>query len=177
MISNEARLTVGKLVAPQGLHGEIRIKPYSDFPERFTQPGKRWIQEKAESEPLEIELISGKKLPGKEIFIVRFAGIKNRAEAESLIGRCLVVPESHRPELSENEFHLLDLVGLEVKLTTEGPAIGTVTDLTNAGNDLLEVQLMAGRKVLIPFVESIVPIVKIEEGWIMLTPPPGLLDL
>ena len=62
MISNEAWLTVGKLVAPQGLHGEIRIKPYSDFPERFTQPGKRWIQEKAQSEPLEIELISGKKL-------------------------------------------------------------------------------------------------------------------
>jgi 16S rRNA processing protein RimM len=34
-----------------------------------------------------------------------------------------------------------------------------------------------GRRVLIPFVEAIVPIVNLQEGWIGLTPPPGLLEL
>ena len=177
MISNEPWLTIGKLVSPQGLRGEVRIQPYSDFPERFTQPGKRWIQNKEKDEPLEIELLSGRKVPGKEIFIVRFANINNRNEAKSFVGRFLLVPSGDRPKLSENEFHLLDLVGLEVRLHNEGPAIGTVTNLTSAGNDLLEVQLIMGRKVLIPFVQSIVPIVKKEEGWLKLTPPPGLLEL
>ena len=41
-------MSIGKIVAPQGLKGDIRIKPSSDFPERFTKPGKRWIQEASE---------------------------------------------------------------------------------------------------------------------------------
>jgi len=177
MNGNEDWLTVGELVAPQGLRGEIRIKPLSDFPERFTKPGKRWIQEKGKNQPFEIKLLSGKKFPGKEIFIVQFEGINNRTAAQSLVTAKLVVPASDRPKLSENEFHLLDLVGLEARLSEKGPGIGTITDLTTAGNDLLEVELIAGGKVLIPFVAAIVPIVQLEEGWIMLTPPPGLLDL
>ena len=31
-------MTIGEFVAPQGLKGDIRIKPNSDFPERFTDP-------------------------------------------------------------------------------------------------------------------------------------------
>ena len=34
-----------------------------------------------------------------------------------------------------------------------------------------------GRRILIPFVEAIVPVVELAEGWIGITPPPGLLDL
>jgi 16S rRNA processing protein RimM len=30
---------------------------------------------------------------------------------------------------------------------------------------------------LIPFVEPIVPVVNLAEGWIGITPPPGLLEL
>ncbi|NJK53375.1 MAG: ribosome maturation factor RimM, partial [Leptolyngbyaceae cyanobacterium SU_3_3] len=33
-------LTIGKIVAAQGLRGEVRLYPDSDFPERFEQPGK-----------------------------------------------------------------------------------------------------------------------------------------
>jgi 16S rRNA processing protein RimM len=40
------------------------------------------------------------------------------------------------------------------------------------------VELTAGgRRLLIPVVEAIVPEVNLAEGWIGLTPPPGLLDL
>ena len=113
MVCNESWLRVGKFVSPQGLRGEIRVQPLSDFPERFTKPGKRWLQTNQKNKPLEVELISGRKLPGKEIFILRFEEIKNRNEAQLLIGASLLVPSSQRPELAENEFHLLDLVGLK----------------------------------------------------------------
>ena len=40
--------------------------------------------------------------------------------------------------------------------------IGTVTDLIHGGNDLLEVELSdGGRRLLIPFVEAIVPVVNL----------------
>jgi 16S rRNA processing protein RimM len=37
-------IPVGRFVAAQGLGGELRLLPLSDFPERFTRPGERWLQ-------------------------------------------------------------------------------------------------------------------------------------
>ena len=176
MFTEEDWLRIGEIVSPQGLDGKVRINPSSDFPERFTKPGPRWLQKNLE-EPKQINLLSGKQIPGKSIYIISLEGITNITAAESIIGKSLLVPVKDRPKLQDNEFHLLDLIGLEVRLIPEGPAIGKVKNLTRAGNDLLEIELLEGKKVLIPFVKAIVPEIKIKEGWLQLTPPPGLLNL
>ncbi len=178
MLDADTWLIVGKLVAPQGLTGELRVNPSSDFPERFIKPGKRWVQkEEAKQHPREIQLLAGRKLPGKSIYVVRFAGLNNRTEAEALIGQNLLVEAKNRPKMAKDEFHFLDLLRLEARLTKEGPPIGKVVDLISGGNDLLKVKLFKGKTVLIPFVQSIVPEVNLEEGWLRITPPPGLLEL
>jgi 16S rRNA processing protein RimM len=178
-------LVVGRIVAAQGLAGELRVNPLSDFPERFTQPGPRWLRKAeglragsgAESEPQAVTLTHGRQLPGKSLFVIRLEGIHNRNAAEALVGQELLVPATDRPKLAPGEIHLLDLVGLEVRLG-DGSAIGTVKDLIHAGNDLLEVELSGtGKTLWIPFVEAIVPQVELEQGWIGITPPPGLLEL
>ena len=169
-------LPVGKVVAVQGLKGELRINPASEFPERFTEPGTRWLKARGKA-PKEIQLKSGRQLPGKSLFVVRFAGVESREAAEALVGQTLMVPGDDRPELEEGEFHLLDLVGLEARLSSSGASIGTVSDLISGGNELLEVTTTDGRKLLIPFVKAIVPEVQLKDGWLLLTPPPGLLEL
>ena len=55
--------------------------------------------------------------------------------------------------------------------------IGYVTDLIKGGNDLLEIELVEGKKVLVPFVKEIVPEIEIKEKWLLINPPPGLLEL
>ena len=177
MAENDNWLSVGKIVGVQGLQGELRVNPASDFPERFTAPGPRWLRSRKGGEPTEIQLKKGRQLPGKALFVVRFVGIDNRSAAEALVGQELLVSADDRPELAEGEFHLLDLVGLEARLKADGPAIGTVSDLISGGNDLLEITTADGRKLLIPFVKAIVPEVQLEKGWLLLTPPPGLLEL
>ena len=177
MAESDDWLSVGKIVGVQGLQGELRVNPASDFPERFTAPGPRWLRSRKGGEPTEIQLKKGRQLPGKSLFVVRFEGVDNRSAAEALVGQELLVAGDDRPELAEGEFHLLDLVGLEARLTADGPAIGTVTDLISGGNDLLEIKTADGRKLLIPFVEAIVPEVQLEDGWLLITPPPGLLEL
>ena len=173
-------LVVGRIVAAQGLSGELRVNPLSDFPERFTQPGPRWLRRAAagaDPEAQAVTLTHGRQLPGKSLFVIRLEGIHNRNAAEALVGQELLVPAADRPKLAPGEIHLLDLVGLEVRLG-DGSAIGTVKDLIHAGNDLLEVELSGSGKTLwIPFVEAIVPQVELEQGWIGITPPPGLLEL
>jgi 16S rRNA processing protein RimM len=181
-------IPVGRFVAAQGLGGEARLLPLSDFPERFTRPGERWLQG-PRAAPQRVRLLSGRPLPGRNLYVLRLEGISDRNAAEALVGQHLLVPVSDRPSLEPGEFHLLDLVGLQVRLIDDpSTSLGTVTDLIHAGNDLLEVELSpeAGadggkpapsRRLLIPFVEAIVPEVNLAEGWIGLTPPPGLLDL
>jgi 16S rRNA processing protein RimM len=168
-------LLVGRLVAPQGLGGELRVLPLSDFPERFTRAGRRWLRRPG-GEPRAVQLRGGRPLPGKELFVVRLEGVDSRAAAEALVGVELLVGAGDRPRLAKGEFHLLDLVGLEVRLLESGAAVGRVTNLLHAGNDLLEVAI-GERRVLIPFVRPIVPEVHLEQGWIGITPPPGLLEL
>lgn len=170
-------LEVGRLVAAQGLRGEVRALPLSDFPERFTRPGRRWLRSRS-GEIRALQLLSGRALPGRDLYVLRLEGIDTREAAEALVGHELLVDAADRPPLAAGEFHLLDLVGLEVRLLPEGTCIGTVTDLLHGGNDLLEVALRdGGRRLLIPFVEAIVPEVHLQQGWIGLTPPPGLLEL
>ena len=59
----EEWLTVGKIVGVQGLQGELRVNPASDFPERFTVPGPRWVSRKG-LPPREVQLKTGRQLPG-----------------------------------------------------------------------------------------------------------------
>lgn len=173
----EAWLVVGKVVAAQGLQGELRVVPRTDFPERFTRPGQRWLRRALEP-ARSVHLLSGRQLPGRELFVVRLEGVGTREEAEALVHQDLLVQAGDRPRLQEGEFHLLDLQGLQVRLAPQGEVIGTVVDLIHAGNDLLEVELSGEhpRRALIPFVEAIVPRVDIAGGWLEITPPPGLLD-
>ena len=169
-------MSIGKIVAPQGLRGDIRIKPSSDFPERFTKPGKRWIQKNNEL-PTEIKLKKGTLVPGKSIYVISIDGISNRSSAEEIIGWKLVIPVDSRPILSKDEYHYFDLIGLEVRKGPKKTLIGYVTDLIKGGNDLLEIELDEGKKVLVPFVKEIVPEIEIKKKWLLINPPPGLLEL
>ncbi len=134
-------LEIGTIVAPQGLDGEVRVYPNSDFPERFEQPGQRWLLRPGETEPQPIELLGGRYIEGKGLYVVELAGVQDRNQAEALRGCRLLVPQSDRPVLGEDEYHVLDLIGLEVFNQTTQEVLGTVVDIIPAGNDLLEVKL------------------------------------
>ena len=176
MIEKDKWMSIGEIVAPQGLKGDIRINPFSDFPERFTKPGKRWIQKNNEL-PTEINLKKGKLIPGKSIYVLSIEGVSDRRSAEEIIGWKLVIPVDSRPNLGKDEYHYFDLIGLEARKGPDKTLIGFVTDLIKGGNDLLEIELVEGKKVLVPFVKEIVPEIEIKEKWLLINPPPGLLEL
>jgi len=175
---------IGRIVAPQGLRGEVRVYPSSDFPQRFLEPGPRWIQRPKASTPEPVHLLCGRWIDGKGLYVVQLEGIGDRTQAEALRGCTLLVPASDRPRLEAGDFYVADLVGLRVILQETGQEIGLVTDIYEAGNDLLEVTLHSDpekppknpKTALIPFVESIVPVVDVEQGFLQINPPIGLLE-
>ncbi|MBE9146799.1 ribosome maturation factor RimM [Planktothrix mougeotii] len=198
-------IEIGTIVAAHGLRGEVRVYPNSDFPERFIEPGQRWLLPPGQTEPKPVEFLGGYLMPSKGIYVVEIEGIEDRTQAEALQGCPLLITEQDRPHLEEDEFYVLDLIGLEVFDQRKAEVIGKVIDVISAGNDLLEVELHSPtpsqdtlvtdplpeqihrktkkkRKpkllptVLIPFVKEIVPIVDLEQKRIEIIPPPGLIE-
>lgn len=198
-------IEIGTIVAAHGLTGEVRVYPNSDFPERFLEPGTRWLLQPGKTEPEPVELLGGYFMPNKGIYIIEIEGIENRDQAEALQGCPLLITDQDRPYLEEDEFYVLDLIGLEVFDQLKAELIGKVVNVIPAGNDLLEVELNSlqptpevteteptpepsGRQskhkrklnqpktVLIPFVKEIVPIVDLEQKRIEVIPPRGLIE-
>ena len=179
MINENELLTVGLITSCHGINGQVKVKSLSDFEERFLKPGMRWLQKKNEP-PSKIEFISGFKQPGKETFIVKIKGINTRTLAEQLKKSKVLVKSDKLPKLKKDEFHLLELINLDVKIleNDELKTIGKVINLENEQNNLLVIELFKNQKeVYIPFVKSIVPLVDIKNKFLIINPPNGLLEL
>ena len=200
-------LEVGTITSPQGLKGELRIYPDSDFPERFTKAGTRWLKHPQTSAITQVQLRGGRYIAGKNLYVIKLEGIEDRSQADELRDYKLLVDKSDRPKLKTDEYHVADLVGLEVYHQETGENIGVVVDLYTAGNDLLEIRLhqqpdieaksdrdlseisrRSKRKkyrpksskpvtVFVPFVKEIVPVVDIANQRLEITPPNGLLNI
>ncbi|TRU19700.1 MAG: ribosome maturation factor RimM [Microcystis aeruginosa Ma_QC_B_20070730_S2] len=184
-------LEIGTIVAPQGLEGELRVLSVSDFPERFQKRGIRGIQETQGGEIREITLLRGRELPGKNVYVIKLEGVENREQAQALRGYKLWANKLEKPRLKADEYHVSELVNLEVYHHLTGEKIGVVVDILWAGNDILAVQLEANlasvkkkspssdskATALVPFVKEIVPLVDLKAERIEIAPPPGLLEI
>ena len=179
MIDKNEWLVVGIITSCHGINGQVKVKSLSDFEERFLKPGIRWLQKENET-PSKIQLVSGFKQPGKETFIVKLQGINTRNHAEQLKKFKILVKADKLPKLKKEEFHLLELINLQVKAlkNDELQTIGKVISLENEKNNLLVIELFRNqKKVLVPFVEEIVPFVDKKNNFLIIKPPKGLLEL
>lgn len=176
-VAPEEWLEIGTIIGAHGLNGEVKVFPDSDFPERFTQPGLRWLSTSQNSSmPEEIQLLKGRFIERKGIYVIKLANINYRDQSEALKGAKLLVRSNDRPTLADGEYYLADLIGLTVIDQQTQAVVGSVVSIASAGNDLLEVQLTDTTKtVLIPFVPALVPIVDIAARRIEITPPQGLI--
>jgi len=179
MINKNEWLVVGLITSCHGIKGQLKVKSLTDFEERFLKPGMRWLQKENEP-PLEMKLTSGFRQPGRATFIISLEGINTRNDAEQLKKFKILVKTDNLPRLQKEEFHLLELINLQVKTLENDKLkiIGKVLDLENEKNNLLVIQLFKNQKVvLIPFVEEIVPLVDIKNNFLIINPPKGLLEL
>ncbi len=174
-------MEIGSIVGAQGIKGEVKVYPNSDFPERFERAGERWLWSSHDTEPRSIQLQKGYEIPGRGLYVVQLAGISDRTQAENLRGHMLLVPITDRPRLASEEYHSQDLIDLPVFHQVTGAQIGIVADIFTAGHEILVVNAPNGEgktaEVMIPFVKAIVPVVDVPNRRIEILPPPGLIEL
>lgn len=174
-------MEIGSIVGAQGIKGEVKVHPNSDFPERFEQAGERWLWGSQDLEPRSIQLKKGYEIPGRNLYVVQLDGIFNRNQAENLKGKMLLLPATDRPKLRSGEYHSQDLIGLPVFHQETGVEVGVVTDIFTAGHEILVVSAAQAdgkmAEAMIPFVKEIVPTVDLPNQRIEILPPAGLLEI
>jgi 16S rRNA processing protein RimM len=168
------RLTVGRVIRPHGVRGEVVVEIHTDEPEDRFAVGSVLDTDPAGVGPLRVSEVRSHQ--GR--LLVLFDGYADRDVSDALRGVYLTVDSATVPEPTDpDEFLDHQLVGLRA-VDVAGGSIGTVLRVDHApANDLLVVSRPDGRQALIPFVKAIVPEVDVPGGRVVLSPPEGLLDL
>jgi 16S rRNA processing protein RimM len=158
-------VVLGVITGAHGIRGEVKLKSFTEDPEAVAAYG-----------PLETSLgtvvdITALK-PVKGGFIARLKGIADRNQAEALKGAELRLARTRLPPAEDGEFYHADLIGLTAE-TADGAPYGDIIAIHDFGaGDLLEVRLAeTGKTELIPFTQSCVPVVDIENRKVVVTPP------
>lgn len=168
------QLVVGRVGRAHGVQGFVTLDVRTSDPDVRFAVGEVLSTDPADAGPLTVE--ASRWHSGR--LLVRFSRTTNRTTAEELRGVALVVDSDALPDLDDpDDFYDHDLVGLSARLT-DGEVLGTVSDVLHLpGGDMLSVTRIGGGEVLVPFVREFVPEVDPAQGMLVVTPPPGLLDL
>jgi 16S rRNA processing protein RimM len=166
------QLVVGQIARPHGIRGEVVVEVTTDDPAARFVAGSDLATEGGSA--LRIEAVR----PHQGRLIIAFEGVLDRDGAENLRGVRLCVDSAEVVDPDDpDEFNDFQLVGLAV-VDVDGKPLGEVVRIDHGpAADLLVVRLTEGRDVLVPFVRAIVPTVDIPGRRVVLTPPPGLLEL
>ena len=157
--SGERRIALAAIAGAHGVKGDLRLKLFSESSESLSRHEKLYVGG-AERRLLSIR-------DGGKTAVARFEEIADRSAAESLRGSLVEVDRSALPPLEDGEYYHADLIGL-MACDREGNAVGAVAGVENYGaSDLLEIELIGGRRSLIPYKPGIADL---EDGHIVLDP-------
>ncbi len=165
-------IQVGKITKPHGIKGEVRIYPYSEDPDSFSDYPEILIVQESGCSSLSVDRSS----PHGKVAIVKLAGVNDRTGAEELAGLEVWVEKERLPGLAPDEFFWHDLVGLKVATET-GRELGKVKALfSTGGHDVLVIR-GAGHEYLIPAKQEFMLEVDQDEGTLIVAEIPSLFDM
>lgn len=125
------KILVGKIVAPQGIRGEVRVQTYSENPLDFQ---KLKIQSSKFSDK-DFKFV--RAVPNSTVIIAKIRSFDDRNAAETLRGTELFIMRDALPDLGPDEYYQSDLIGFDV--VRHGKKIGIVDCFQNYGaGDIIE---------------------------------------
>ncbi|MBQ8197144.1 MAG: 16S rRNA processing protein RimM [Clostridia bacterium] len=150
----DSLLQIGIIVKPQGIKGELKVKPLTDDVSRFTT--------------LKSVLIDGKSYrvlsarTGPDVAFISLFGVNDRNVAETLRGKGLFVERKDAVKIPKDRYFIVDIIGCTLK-TDDGETIGKITDVTQARTDILTVDCGDRGIMRFPFLKDLNAVVDLKE--------------
>lgn len=124
-VADNKKILIGKIVAPQGIRGEVRVHTYTAAPDDLRS---------LKILDLPIKFV---RAAGRDIAICRVDGITDRTAAEALRGTELFISRDALPAVTDGEYYQADLIGFDV--VRAGASLGRVACFQNFGaGDIIE---------------------------------------
>ena len=164
-------LLIGEIVAPFGIHGQVKVRSYTDRVEHlrrrirsvFLGPDRREYPLKGVLE----------HKPG--LLVLSLGGVATREEAENLRGSEVAILERDAAPLDQDEYFIHQLYGLVV-IDESGAEIGRVRQVLETGaNEVLVVARPGQADALIPMIHDVVQELDIGGGRVVVRLIEGLL--
>ena len=132
-------ITVGQITKPQGVRGEVKVRPMTNDPSRFCVLKSAYIEGR-------LFKLSAVRVSGDDVFL-RLSGIDDRNAAELLRGKYIQIDRAAAVALEDGEFFIDDLVGAML-VAREGEntqRIGVIQSVQSFGAaDVFTVQTVRG---------------------------------
>lgn len=155
--------TIGQIVAPHGVRGDVRIYPDTDFPKRFLKMKYGYIDgKKYEVESARLH---------KRVVLMKFVGVDDRNAAELLVKKDLQVPREDLVPLQKGQHYIYDILGSAV-YDLQDHELGKLTGVLRTGsNDVYVVTADDGKETLLAAIPDVIKSIDESAKKIIVDPP------
>ena len=152
-------LMIGEITKPQGVRGEVKVRPCTCDFERFEGMDTVYVKRGDVYAPMGIAV----NRVSPDAVYMNVEGVADRDQAEKLRGTVLYIDRAHAVALDEDTTFLCDLYGLKGAVD-DGRDLGEITDVMQpGGNDVYVFKGPLGGG-LVPALKSVVLSVDLEKG-------------
>ena len=121
-------LRVGRILKPQGLHGELKVEITSEDPRRFLDLPRLFFERRDGYMPISVLSVSLRE----GFAYLKLEGVEDRDGAEALRGIYLSVERSQAIPLPKGRWFIVDLLGASVT-DENGQSYGHLVDIHQYG--------------------------------------------
>ena len=156
-------LLLGEIVRPQGIRGEVKVRHYTDDPDRFHDLEIVFLKR---GDSYEQMTVTDSRVQGDDVYL-KFEGVEDRNEAEKLRNIQLWVDRDNAVELGEDEVFIADILGAKA-FDTKGNPVGVLKDvLTPGGVDVFVLKTPKGT-LMFPALKEVLLEMNADEGKLVL---------
>lgn len=138
----------------QGLQGEVRVMPTTDFAqERFAKGAVLALFDEKDNYVQDLKVKSGR--PQKSFYVVKFDGFYHINDVEKYKGFSVKIAQENQTALDDGEFYYHEIIGCEVY--EHDVLIGKISEILQPGaNDVWVVKRDGKRDLLLPYIPPVV---------------------
>lgn len=145
-------MLIGTIGRAFGLNGHVRVRPFTDDPERFYDLEQVWLMEGDGYKALKVVEtdVNG------EVVTLLFEGAVDRTAAEKLTGKSVYIKRKDAVELPPGAHFIADIIGCAVE-DGEGHFLGKLTEVLQHGAaDVYVLREGPGGEILFPALKSVI---------------------
>ncbi len=165
-------ITIGKVLKPHGVKGQVKIEPLTDHPDRF-KVIRRVFLVSSSGKQKECTVRSVRYLGDAPL--LQLSGYDSPELARELNGWLVQIPEEEAVPLPEGQYYWFELLGMDVE-NEAGEKLGRITDIFPTGSNDVYVMKAGRREVYLPATKDVIRQVDRKAKRMVIHVVEGLLD-